>query len=238
MKMKRSHWFLLSILMFVLFTSVMKAEAVNTGFQTNHLTSEEKNTFISNINILPINQEPTKSTIKCFDVNNNHLIAIGQNASERKTICVYSNEGVFQYGYTFSCNGDFGIEWDGENLNIYFVRSDVIVSVAPNGEVLDVLEVQNTIDNHSSVNHFIHSTQRVIDDKEYVIENNPRIFDWITASYSQVIVKDETGTETTIYDAGSVQLFNVVVAIGIVFAFVMVAVVTIVLQFIKLRRSN
>ena len=236
--MKRSHLFLLSVLIFVLFTNMMKVEAVNTGFQINHLTSEEKNTFISNINILPIDKEPKKNTIKCFDVNNNHLIAIGQNASERKTICVYSNEGVFQYGYTFSCNGDFGIEWDGENLNIYFVRSDVIVSVTSDGEVLDVLEVQNTIDNNSYVNHFIHSPQRVIDDTEYVIENNPRIFDWITASYSQVIVKDETGTETTIYDAGSVQISNIIVTFVIVCGFIAAAISVLFWNFINLKRNN
>ena len=238
MKMKLNYLFLLSVFIFVLFTNVMKVEAVNTGFQTNHLISEEKNTFISNVNILPINKEPVKNTIKCFDVNNNHLIAIGQNASERKTICVYSNEGVFQYGYTFSCNGDFGIEWDGENLNIYFVRSDVIVSVAPNGEVLDVLEVQNTIDNNSYVNHFIHSTQRVIDDKEYVIENNPRIFDWVTASYSQIVVKDNAGIETTIYDASSVQTFNIIVTFIIVFGFIAVAILVIIWNFINLKHKK
>ena len=238
MKMKRTHLFLLSVLIFTLFTNVIKVEAVNTGFQTNHLTSEEKNTFISNINILPIHKEPTKSTIQCFDVNNNHLIAIGQNASERKTICVYSNEGIFQYGYAFSCNGDFGIEWDEENLNIYFVRSDVIVSVAPNGEILDILAVQNTIDNNSYVNHFIHSTQRVIDDTEYVIENNPRIFDWVTASYSQVIVKDDTGTETTIYDASSVQIFNIIVTFFIVCGFIVATIVVLFWNFIKLKRNH
>jgi len=238
MKMKRSCLFLLFTFIFVLFTNMMTVEAVHTGFQTDYMTNEDKNTFISNVNISPIDQEPAKNTIKCFDVNNNHLIAIGQNASERKTICVYSNEGVFQYGYTFRCNGDFGIEWDGENLNIYFVRSDVIVSVTPGGEVLDVLEVQNTIDNNSYVNHFIHSTKRVIDDTEYVIENNPRIFDWVTASYSQVVVKDETGSETTIYDAASVQVFNVIVTFIIVFGFVAVAVSVIVGQLIRIKRKN
>ena len=238
MKMKRTYLFLLSFLIFVLFTNEIKVEAVNTGFQTNHLTSEEKNTFLSNINILLIDKEPMKNTIKCFDVNNNHLIAIGQNASERKTICVYSNEGVFQYGYTFSCNGDFGIEWDGENLNIYFVRSDILVSVAPNGEVLDILAVQNTIDNNSYVNHFIRSTQRVIDATEYVMENNPRIIDWVTASYSQVIVKDSVGTETTIYDADSVQIFNIIVTFIILCGFIGVAILVIAWNFINLKRNH
>ena len=139
MKMSRRYLIILSVFIFILFTNVMKVNAVNTGFKTNQFTSDEKNIFISNINLLTIDEEPVKKTITCFDVNSDQLIAIGQNTSDRKTICIYSNEGVFQYGYTFNCSGDFGVEWDEENLNIYFVRSSVIVSVTPRGEVLVVL---------------------------------------------------------------------------------------------------
>ena len=128
MNMKRSCLFSLSVFMFViLFANVMKVSAMHTEFKTNELSSEEKNVIISNINILLTDEVPEKNTITCFDVNTNQLIAIGQNTSDRKTICIYSNEGVFQYAYTFNCSGDFGVEWDEENLNIYFVRSRVII---------------------------------------------------------------------------------------------------------------
>lgn len=238
MKMKRGYLFLPSVFILVLFTNVIKVNAVNTGFKTNQLPSEEKNMFISNINILPIDEEPEKKTITCFDVNSNRLIAIGQNTSDKKTICIYSNEGVFQYGYTFNCGGDFGIEWDEENLNIYFVRSSVIVSVTPRGEVLDAFEVQNTIENNSYVNHFIHSTKRTIGDTEYFIGNNLGILNLFTPSYSQIIVKDSTGTESVIYDVGSMQLTNMIVTIVIVCVFVFVAITVIAWQFIKLRRGQ
>lgn len=236
MKMKRGCLFLLSIFMFVLMTNMMEVNAVNTGFKTNQLPSEEKNIFISNINILPIDEEPEKKPLTCFDVKSNQLIAIGQNTSDKKTICVYSNEGVFQYGYTFNCSGDFGIEWDEENLNIYFVRSSVIVSVTPRGEVVDAFGVQNTIENNSYVNHFIHSTKRTIDDAEYFIGNNLGILNLFAPSYSQIIVKDSIGTESVIYDVGSMQLTNMIITISMVSLFVLVAIAAITWQFIKLRR--
>lgn len=50
MKMKRGYLFLLSILIFVLFTNVMKVSAMNTGFKTNQLPSEEK-TYLFPISI-------------------------------------------------------------------------------------------------------------------------------------------------------------------------------------------
>lgn len=237
MNMKRGCLFLLAVFTLVLFANVMKANAVNTGFAISFLPTEEKNMFVSNINILPIDKEPTKKTIACFDVNGNRLIAIGQNtSSRRKTICVYSDKGVFQYGYTFNCSGDFGIEWDEENLNIYFVRSSAIVSVTPSGEVVDAFEDQNTIGNNLYVNNFIHSTKKALGDTEYFIGNDLGILNLFALSYSRVIEKDRDGTESVIYDAGSMQLSNILVTIVIFCAFVSIAAVVIARNLIKINR--
>lgn len=236
--MKRGYSFLLSIFMFILFTNVVEANTVNTGFKTDQLPNEEKNMFIANINVLSIDEDPVKKPITCIDVNSNRLIAIGQNTSDRKIICIYSNEGVFQYGYTFNCNGDFGVEWDEENLNIYFVRSSVIVSVTPRGEVLDVFEVPNTIENNSYVNHYIRSTRKTIGDTEYVVGNNLGILNLFAPSYSQIVAKDSAGAESVIYDVGSMQLSNMIVTIGIICMFVSVAIAAIAWKFIKLRRGH
>lgn len=233
MKMRRIYLFLLSVFIFVLSANVMKVNAVNTGFKINQISSEEKNLIISNINILAIDEEPVKKTITCFDVNSNQLIAIGQNTADRKTICIYSNDGFFQYGYTFNCSGDFGVEWDEENLNIYFVRSSVVVSVTPNGEILDVLEIQNSIENNSYVNNSINSTTRIIGNTNYIIGNNLGILNLIAPSYSQIIVKDSTGIERVIYDVGSVQLSNILVTIIIVCILIFGAIAAIARQFVK-----
>ena len=236
MRTKRYCLFLLSIFVFVLFTNTMVVNAMNTGFETSSLPSEEKTKFISGINLLPLNEEPGKTTIMSFDVNSNRLIAIGQNTSSRKRICVYSDEGVFQYGYTFNCTGDFGVEWDDENLNIFFVRSDVIVSVTPSGEVLDALEVQDTIENNSYVYQFIHSTKRVVGDTEYFLGNDLGILNLFSLSYSQITVKDSVGTENVIYDVGSTQLYNAIGNIGFLSLFIFAAVIA--WRVIKLSRGN
>ena len=238
--MKLGFRCLFSLLVFivVLFANSLEVNAMNTGFQTNQLPDEEKNTFVSNMNIVRLDEEPVKETITCFDVNSDRFIAIGQSSFDKKTICVYSDDGVFQYGYTFDCSGDFGVEWDEANLNIYFVRSSVIISVTASGEILDAVEVQNTIENNSYVNHFFHSTQRTIGDDEFLIRNDMGILNVFATSYSQLVVKDSTGVESIIYDVGSAQLFNMIVTIAIVFAFVSVAIVVLVLQFIKSRKGN
>jgi len=123
-------------------------------------------------------------------------------------------------------------------LNIYFVRSSVIVSVNPKGEVLGAFEVENTIDNNSYINHFFHTTKRTIGKDEYLIGNNMGLLNFFATSYSQIIVKDSTGFENVIYDVGSMYLTKMIVTISLICVFVLVAIAVVFWQFIKLRRGN
>ena len=212
--------------------------AINTGFLTDELPEKVQNQFVENIELRLIETEPTKSSVVCFDVNENQMIAVGQKSSDRKIICVYSSDGIFQYGYTFNCSGDFGVEWDKDNLNIYFVRSDVVISVSQDGEISNVLEVTNSIENNSYVNHFIYATERTIGDTTYLMRNDIGILNWIATSYSQIIIKDISGAENIIYDVNSVQLLSTILSIIFVFAIVIVAVTIILRPIIKSMRIN
>lgn len=235
--MKRIKVMIICSLILVLFTfGGINVSAMNTGFSTETLTEDQKEIFLKNVNISILDKEPQKNTIECFDVNSNQLIAIGQKTSERKTICIYSKEGIFQYGYTFNCTGSFGVEWDEENLNIYFVRSDVIVSLDSNGKILDIKEVQDTISNNTHRNDLLYSTSRIVGDDEYCVGNNMGILNLFATSYSQVIVKGVDDTESIIYDVGTTQLNTMISTIVIIAAFVAVVIIGVVFEFIKLRR--
>ena len=222
----------------ILFTNAIQVEAMNTGFSTEELSEETKTTFVSNINISPLKAESTKRGIQCFDVNEQGMIAIGQNTSERKTVCVYSNEGVFQYGYAFNCTGDFGVEWDGVKLNIYFVRSDIIISLDPDANIVDIEEVQNTIDNNTHRNRLLYSDTRMVGNTTYLIRNDMGVLNWLATSYSQIVVKDSDGTETIIYDMNARQLTGMIILICLVFVIFSIAVVAIGRQVVQAMRQN
>lgn len=226
---------LLFVLVFILFMGAMEVNAMDTGFETKPLSAEEKNAFIANSNIQLLDKEPTPRPIECFDVNDNHLIAIGQNTTNLKTICVYSNEGAFQYGYTFNCRGSFGLEWDGDNINIYFVRGDVIASVTPNGEVLEVCDVPNTTENNTYINHAIHSAQRIVDDTVYSIRNDIGLLKFFSSSYSKLVVTDAGGGETIIYDVSAKQLAKTIAILFGVALFVCIVIFSVAKQFPKFR---
>lgn len=214
------------------------ANAINTGFLTDELPEKVQNQFVENIELRLIETEPTKSSVVCFDVNENQMIAVGQKSSDRKIICVYSSDGIFQYGYTFNCSGDFGVEWDKDNLNIYFVRSDVVISVSQDGEISNVLEVTNSIENNSYVNHFMHATKKNIGDTTYLIRNDMGIFNWVATSYSQIVIKDVSGAENVVYDVNSTQLLSTILSAIFTLAFAIIVVIVVFRPVIKSMRIN
>lgn len=212
--------------------------AMNTGFSTELLTDEQKNTFLSNTNVTLLATEPTRTAIECFDVNENGMIAIGQKNSDQATVCIYSNDCIFQYGYTFTCSGDFGLEWDESDINIYFVRSEVIIAVNSAGEVLDILKVPDTIENNSYQNAHVYSSERTVGENEYVLRNDMGLLNVFASSYSQLVEITPAGEERIIYDVNHTQFANTLgICIGVVL-FIVLIVIVIVWQFIKLRKKK
>ena len=243
MKFKKACVFLLSTLILVLFPSLIKVNAVNTGFQTQEISIDRKNSFLSSINISAISDEPPKEDFTCFDVNSNHLIAVGLKTSipySKEVICIYSNEGVFQYGYTFDFyHGTYEVEWDEENLNIHFIRSGLLVSITPSGEVLDVLEVPVTVENSEYSHKVLGSFKRTVDDTEYSIKNDMGILRICSlSSFSKIIVKDSNGNESIIYDVNSMLFKKSIIIISLVGTFISIALVATIIDYNKRKRNN
>ena len=211
--------------------------AMNTGFSTELLPEDDVNTLLKNVNISLLADEPPKKTIECFAVNEDGVIAIGCSSSENKTVCIYTSDGVFQYGYSFKYTGSFGIELDKSVLNIYLVRSDIAIAVNSVGEVESILKIQNTSENNSYWNDCVFSTKRKIGDTEYSLENDMRILNVFASSYSQLIITNKYGEESIIYDVNSAQFSNMVVVVGVVIVFTCLVVAVVIWQFIKLKRN-
>ncbi len=239
MKIKR-NFLLISIFIFVLVLvcNPIVVNAINTGFLTDELPEKVQNQFIENIDLRLIKSEPEKSSVVCFDVNENQMIAVGQKSTDRKVIGVYLSDGIFQYGYTFNCSGSFGVEWDKDNLNIYFVRSDVIISLDSDGNIVDIKSVKDTIDNNSYRNSLLYSTTLTVGNTTYLIRNDMGILNWIATSYSQIVVKDVAGAENVIYDVNSMQLLNTIISSIFVLVFVIVTITIIFRPVIKSMHIN
>ena len=212
--------------------------AIDSGFSLETVSEEKANDFVSNVNISITYEEPPKKSIDEFAVNADGMIAIAQaNMSSYKTICVYSDEGVFQYAFSFRSSGDVAVEWDEENLNIYFVRSDKIVSIAPNGEVVGVVEILDTKENNSYRNHILGANEYVVGDKEYSIKSDIGILWIVSFSYSQLIVKDSNGESKIIYDVNSAHLVKMIISTVAILTLFLLAIISSVKQVKRYSRE-
>ena len=201
---------------------------MNTGFDTEELSEETKERILSYINLTLLETAPRKRGIQCFDVNEQGMIAIYQEHSfigRKKEICVYSSQGEFLYGYAFRTDGSIAVEWDHENLNIYFVRGDELMSLDKNGNVLDMKNVPITKKNDSYKNDLLYTFKRTVGDTTYQIRNDQGpILNFLTASFSQIVVTDPDGTERIIYDINEEERNKKVVIFILIGTFVTLAV--------------
>ena len=200
--------------------------AINSGFDLEPILNERKIQIQNNIDISVFEQEVLGNTIECFDVNDDGMIALGTNKSSQKFVSVYNSQGVFQYGYQFNCSGSFGVEWDANNIVIYFVRSDIACSVNPVGEIEEILDIKNTSDNNFYWNNNVFATTRTVGNVEYKIQNDFGILNILSTSYSQLAIQDSNGQMKTIYDVNSQQLFKLVFEIVCILLFVPVCFCT------------
>lgn len=221
------------VLLALFFIETTEAKAMSTGFSTEELSEKEKTTFLSNVRIIPLAEEPEKRGVDCFDVNEQGLIAIVQSSLSEDEVCVYTSQGDFLYGYALDGYQDHGVEWGEQNINIYFVRTDVIASIDPEGNILDVKEVPDSLEENQKYSRdVLNSKKRVIGDTTYLIRNDLGILNLLALSYSQIVVKDSTGTESIVYDMNSRQLANIILTVSVACIFVSI-VITIVTKEVK-----
>lgn len=238
MRTKRLLSILSVVFLIVSFAYITAVQATASGFSTQDITAEEENTFLSHINLTPVKEAPEKGKIQCFDVNEQGLIAVGQNGFQDKEVCIYTSRGEFLYGYRFDCNQSFCVEWDEQTLNLYFVRSGILLSVDAHGQVTEVKAVPDTIDNNTHENSLLYSTERVVGDVTYIIRNDMGPLNWVAPSYSQILKVGADGTESIIYDVNSKQLLDLTVTLGVICIIIVVAIVCITRESIRLKRKK
>lgn len=231
MKAKRVITLFAVILLLMLFTFNVNGVSFNSEIVTESVSEEERNSLVSGTDISLLNSGIARKSIACFDVNERGLIAIGFDAQPRPEIHIYDNEGTFLYGYSFNCNGSFGIEFVGDNIAIYFVRGEYIHIYDHTGTNLDVRRVLNVAQNESWVSNIIDPTLKTVGGDHYRLERDIGLS---TRSYSRLVKTDGQGHQTVIYDVSAEHNFRFAVISIFVIAFVTMFII----QFSKKLRNT
>lgn len=219
MRDKRSL-FRFTVFIFVI-CSCTCIQAIATGLTTKKIAEAEKIKILSAINVTVFDcDERSGEAICCFDISEEGLIAIGFDDSFGKSARIYDMNGNFMYGFLFECSGSFGLELNGENLTICFMRSDVAATFDENGVCISLEEIQNTTENESYWRKNLLSAEKTFGSKDYVLKNNMGILNIFSIAYSQLVEIDSNGYERMIYDSSNAQNPRMYIALGLIAIFV------------------
>ena len=203
--------FLFALLICSSFTSAVSATAQT--IKTYPIDDEVKAAIISKANIQPIETASIINGITCFDVSDSGEIAIGVNWASNSVIYVYDSSGVFQYGFSFYVDGDYGIAYCDNLLGIYCIRGDTIMLCYDSGTCLDVQTLSSDERGYLQAKEILNRVSKEMGSKKYVLERDLAIGD----SYSRLVEIDEQGNRTILYDAtpehniGQILGFSVIV---------------------------
>lgn len=236
--MKKIKNFFVTVLICFVFAGNINTFAMETGFSTEEMTQDEIERFFNNGHITRFTSEPAQEEIQCFDVDEDGMIAIGTGNAEKKKVCIYSNDGNFQYGYKFNTSGSFEVELNNHILNIYFVRSDVAVSINSNGEIEDIAKIRNTIENNTYWNQSVRAVKKIVGDEEYVLKNDIGFLGIFASSYSQLYKIDASGEKHLLYDVNTHQFVRSIIMFVGVLVFVSIVLVVIIREFKRLQLEN
>ena len=237
--MKYTHH--ICILMLLMFMGSFVSSYAEDMLVSTSISENDKQALLENINFAYISKEPDKRAIKCFDVHLNGDIAIGSSKSTEKAVCVYSSQGLFKYGYRFNCSGDFGVEFDGENLTVWFLRSSIAITVTPTRKIIAVREFENNTAYSAYWRDDLRSKTRKVDEKIYSVSNDMGFLNIFAASYSQLTLIDENGEIHILYDVNEDQfavalLRFALIAILVIFWLIFISYAL--KQFRKIRKKD
>ncbi len=193
------------IIILMLLLVPVQSFAMETGFITNEITEEEYLEYEGNIDISLMLENDTYYVVECFDVNDNGLIAIAGSRFNNKKILIYSSNGEFLYGYEFNIHGDFGIEWDNDNLNMYTFRGEIIFSLDKDANIVEMARISDDYQNEEYSRDNIFSALKQINGITYVSLN------------SKLTAIDQNGEETVIYEASAFEVIGYQILFWLVF---------------------
>lgn len=125
-----------SLLAFSLVMLFSQIAAVKKDVRFTELSEDRLQAVVDNMELAFICTEPEKEPICCFDIADSGIFAVGTRTMQQNQARVFSEAGAFLYGYTFTTEGSFALEIEENRLNIFLVKSDIIISVDDEGHVI------------------------------------------------------------------------------------------------------
>jgi hypothetical protein len=133
-------------------------------------------------------------------------------------ICIYDDNFEFCYSHEFEIDGSYYIQWVGDNLAIYRVRSSIYLIINSDSEIVEYYNVPDTSENNEYLRNNVYSNSRKIDGNVFVIRDAGLTY--FSPGCSQFVKVDAAGNQTLLYDVSF--SFSVFVAVFIIIFLAMI----------------
>ena len=196
------------------------------------IPADEADKFASAREISLLTEDPPVDGIQCFAVSDSGLFALGLGVrvSGTMTVAVYSQDCVFQYGYTFQSSGGYVLDFHGENLVILFSRSGCTAELSPDGKCTQVKTL--TPDEENDYWYKVaNSTVKERNGSAYQLVNHLGPLRPFSLYYSELVCTDAAGNTSVLYRTSETKNFLI---LGCTAAFVLCCGCGV---FIRVRRS-
>ena len=213
---------LLVLCLFTLYLNSICIYAYDNMLETSDTEYANSNIVKENIHLTVLNEENINSPIRCFDVSDNGMIALGL---EDDSINVYDKNGKYLYGFSFDVYGTYYIRWNGENLIIYLARENLAVEIS-NGSSGDIRSIKEIIDEWSYASptfKYMFNANKKFNGDEYQISKNMGPFNLISGSYSKLEIIKDDGTRDTIFDVS--KMYTIRLALEFTFIVVLLIII-------------
>lgn len=176
-------------------------------------TEAQYSSIIKNIKLEVLEKEPEKQVIDVFDVRDDGWFVVGLNTQE---ICIYDQNGIYQYGFRININGIFAVEFLRENVVVYLVRGNKAVCLDKNGTCVSYIDRKPEY-----ISQLLNRSKIHIEGDTYILERNVGIF---RGDYARLVKISQTDDRTVLYDASSVGLvvgiWHYIVVMGVIACFI------------------
>lgn len=199
--MNRKRLLSIVVMLFLALVLSIPVAAMNTGFQLEDLSESETIAFLAEADIQILDIAPEKGNIISFNVSDDRIALAIEDCGgyNRKSLCIYNLDGQFLQGYSFQTR-EFGMDFDGDNILIYFDDKDIAVCLSTTGQVEEVYRIPYGINREYWTQH-VYARERKIDGMEYRLQNGNGVFSvFPAADYAQLVVMDAAGNERILYD--------------------------------------
>ena len=124
------------IVSFVICLFVIGKQEVNA----ETFSDEEQRGIYESLSITAISDFKGSKTFTNFDVNEEGEVIVSFDNMLSNSVVAFDKKGEYLFGFAIKTQGSFYVEWSGDNICLFLVRSSLMVTMNKEAELISIVD--------------------------------------------------------------------------------------------------